>query len=219
MVSDLWVKVGTTDLTSYIAALQQAKPDLVFFSLLFADMPIFMKQAHAAGLTQEHEVRVSCRRVPARRAQEIIHAGRDDPRAQHHVLRTTERESRFLKEFVRDYHAKYNDWPTLESHRAYSTIAAYKAAVEKASKATERNGQHRADCRRVTRHRGGNARGKFRYRDDTIPESNFYAGFTTHNNKYDFCTIERIETMHTDQLQKPPGADFFKWIETMNWKV
>src|SRR5260370_13646784 len=39
------------DLRSHVAALKAAKPDLIFSSLLFADLPIFMKQAHAAGLT------------------------------------------------------------------------------------------------------------------------------------------------------------------------
>ena len=38
------------DLTSHIAALNAAKPDLIFSSMLFADLPVFMKQGHAAGL-------------------------------------------------------------------------------------------------------------------------------------------------------------------------
>src|SRR5260370_21336006 len=50
-VADLWVKVGTTDLTTFVASLQQAKPDLIMSSLLFTDAFIFVKQAHAAGLT------------------------------------------------------------------------------------------------------------------------------------------------------------------------
>src|SRR6188508_1267465 len=50
VVADQWPKVGTTDLTSHVAALKAAKPDLVFSSLLFADLPVFMKTAHGAGL-------------------------------------------------------------------------------------------------------------------------------------------------------------------------
>ena len=50
VVADQWPKVGTTDLTSHVAALKAAKPDLVFSSLLFADLPIFMRTAHGAGL-------------------------------------------------------------------------------------------------------------------------------------------------------------------------
>src|SRR5256884_312360 len=50
IVADQWPKVGTLDLTSHVAALKAAKPDLVFSSLLFADLPIFMRTAHGAGL-------------------------------------------------------------------------------------------------------------------------------------------------------------------------
>ena len=49
-VAEQWPKVGTMDLTSHIAALKAAKPDLIFSSMLFADLPVFMKQGHAAGL-------------------------------------------------------------------------------------------------------------------------------------------------------------------------
>src|SRR6186997_902840 len=50
VVAEQWPKVGTLDLTSHVAALKAAKPDLVFSSLLFADLPVFMKTAHGAGL-------------------------------------------------------------------------------------------------------------------------------------------------------------------------
>src|SRR3954463_9916038 len=40
VVADQWPKVGTLDLTSHVAALKAAKPDLVFSSLLFADLPV-----------------------------------------------------------------------------------------------------------------------------------------------------------------------------------
>ncbi len=49
-VAEQWPKVGTLDLTSHIAALKAAKPDLIFSSMLFADLPVFMKQGAAAGV-------------------------------------------------------------------------------------------------------------------------------------------------------------------------
>src|SRR6266511_3536809 len=52
VVTEQWPKVGTMDLTSHVAALKAAGPDLIFSSLLFADLPVFMKQAHAAELTK-----------------------------------------------------------------------------------------------------------------------------------------------------------------------
>ena len=52
VVAEQWPKAGTMDLTSNIAALNAAKPDLIFSSMLFADLPVFLKQGHAAGLFQ-----------------------------------------------------------------------------------------------------------------------------------------------------------------------
>jgi branched-chain amino acid transport system substrate-binding protein len=50
VVAEQWPKVGTLDLTSNVAALNAAKPDLIFSSMLFADLPVFLKQGHGAGL-------------------------------------------------------------------------------------------------------------------------------------------------------------------------
>jgi branched-chain amino acid transport system substrate-binding protein len=219
VVSDLWVKVGTTDLTSYVATLQQTKPDLIFSSLLFADMPIFMKQAHAAGLARDTKFV-----FPAAGFQ---HTGLEKtftPEGMilgHNTMYFEQpNASPLLKEFVSDYRAKYKDTPHFEADRAYFTVAAYKAAVEKAASAT--GGKWPSTEQIADALRGIEVEslgGKVRYRADNIPECNFFTGFTTHKNTYDFCTIDRIETMHTNELQKPSGADFFKWIETMNWKV
>ena len=44
-------------------------------------------------------------------------------------------------------------------------------------------------------------------------------GFTTHNNKYDFVTLGEFETMYATDLQKPPGANFWEWIKTAQFKV
>ena len=50
VVAEQWPKVGTLDLASHVAALKAAKPDFVFSSLLFADLPVFMQTAYGAGL-------------------------------------------------------------------------------------------------------------------------------------------------------------------------
>ena len=53
-------------------------------------------------------------------------------------------------------------------------------------------------------------------RKDHIAEQTFYQGLTTHKNKYDFVTINPVEKKFSDQLQKPPGMDFWQWIDTAN---
>ena len=56
-------------------------------------------------------------------------------------------------------------------------------------------------------------------RKDHIADQTFYQGITTHNNKYDFPTLGSIDTMYSDQLQKPAGMDFWKWIDTAQIKL
>src|SRR3546814_2525480 len=42
---------STLDFSSHVGALKAAKPDLIFTSLLFAGLPVFMQTANAAGIT------------------------------------------------------------------------------------------------------------------------------------------------------------------------
>ena len=56
-------------------------------------------------------------------------------------------------------------------------------------------------------------------RKDHIAEQTFYQGLTTHKNNYDFPTLGTLDIMYSDHLQKPPGADFWKWIETAKIKL
>jgi branched-chain amino acid transport system substrate-binding protein len=45
-------------------------------------------------------------------------------------------------------------------------------------------------------------------------------GFSTHKNKYDFVTLSSpFDTMYSADLQKPPGANFWEWIKTAQFKV
>ena len=49
----------------------------------------------------------------------------------------------------------------------------------------------------------------------------FVQGFSTHNNKYDFVTLDpaTIETMYSADLQKPAGANFWEWLKTAQFKI
>lgn len=219
VVSDLWVKVGTTDLTSYVATLQQTQPDLIFSSLLFADMPIFMKQASAAGLASRAQFV-----FPAAGFQHVELKKEFTPAGMilgHNTMYFEQpNASALLKEFVSDYHGKYATYPHFEADRAYFTMAAYKAGVEKALAANSGKWPTKEQIGDALRGiEVESLGGRVRYRDDGIPECNFFTGFTTHSNSYDFCTVDRIETMHTDELQKPKGADFLQWINSMQWRV
>jgi branched-chain amino acid transport system substrate-binding protein len=61
--------------------------------------------------------------------------------------------------------------------------------------------------------------GKGRFRKDKIAEQVFYQGPSTNKNNYDFPTLASIDTFQAEQLQKPPGADFWEWIKTAKMPV
>jgi branched-chain amino acid transport system substrate-binding protein len=216
-VADLWPKLGTTDFTSHVAALQQAKPDLIFSCFWAADASIFLKQANAAGL------------IPATRLAFTTAGG------VHETLKkafTPEgmilgyntmyfedpKGSALQKEFVKWHYEKFKEWPNYESDHAYFTVVAYKAAVERAAKAA--GGKWPTPEQIIPALEGlevESLSGMRRYRADHIMEANFYQGLTTHKNAYDFVTINPVEMMTTKQVQKPSGVGLYDWINS--WKV
>src|SRR5580704_12172396 len=110
VVTEQWPKVGTMDLTSHVAALKSAKPDLIFSSLLFADLPVFMKQAHAAGLTTGTKLV-----FPAAGWQHTLMKKEFTPEGMlfgHNTLYfANPNASPLAKEFVAWYEKTYKDYP------------------------------------------------------------------------------------------------------------
>jgi branched-chain amino acid transport system substrate-binding protein len=203
VVTEQWPKVGTMDLTSHVAALKSAKPDLIFSSLLFADLPVFMKQAHAAELTKDTKLV-----LPAAGWQHTLMKKEFTPEGilfGHNTFYfDNPNASPLAKEFV--------GW--------YERIASYKAAVEKASAAKSGSWPSQNDV--IDAIAGLSVEslgGRGAWRKDHIAEQTFVQGLTTHNNKYDFVTLGTFETMYAADLQKPPGANFWDWIKTAQFKI
>jgi len=219
VVADQWPKVGTTDLTSHVAALKAAKPDLVFSSLLFADLPIFMRTAHGAGLMDGGTKFV----FPAAGFQHTLLKKSFTPEGMifgHNTLYFDLPNAGALqKQFVQEYEAKYKDYPHWEADRAYFAMQVYKAGVEAAQKAKNAWPSQEDIINAMEGIKVESLGGPGQMRKDHIAEQTFYQGITTHNNRYDFPTLGQIDTMYTDQLQKPPGTDFWKWIETAQIKL
>ncbi|HKD28224.1 MAG TPA: ABC transporter substrate-binding protein [Xanthobacteraceae bacterium] len=219
VVTEQWPKVGTMDLTSHVAALKASKPDLIFSSLLFADLPVFMKQAHAAELTKDTKLV-----FPAAGWQHTLMKKEFTPEGMlfgHNTLYfANPNASALAKEFVAWYEKTHKDHPEWEADRAYFAIASYKAAVEKASKAKNGAWPSQDDVIDAmvdlsVESLGGQAS----WRKDHIADQTFVQGFTTHMNNYDFVTLGTFETMFSTDLQKPPGANFWEWIKTAQFKA
>jgi branched-chain amino acid transport system substrate-binding protein len=219
VVADQWPKVGTTDLNSHVAALKAAKPDLVFSSLLFADLPIFMRTAHGAGLMEGGTKFV----FPAAGFQHTALKKAFTPEGMifgHNTLYFDHpKASDLQKQFVKEYEDKYKDYPHWEADRAYFAMQVYKAGVEAAYKAKNAWPGKEDVISAMEGIKVESLGGPGQMRKDHIAEQTFYQGITTHKNRFDFPTLGQIDTMYSDQLQKPPGQDFWKWIETAQIKL
>ncbi len=219
IVADQWPKVGTTDLTSHVAALKAAKPDLVFSSLLFADLPIFMRTAHGAGL-MDGGVKFA---FPGAGFQHTALKKEFTPEGMifgHNTLYFDYQGGTALqKAFVKDYYDKYKDYPHWEADRAYFAMHVYKAGVEAAYKAKNAWPGKEDIINAMEGVKIESLGGPGHMRKDHIAEQTFYQGMTTHKNNYDFPTLSTLEIMYSDQLQKPPGADFWEWIKTAQIKL
>jgi branched-chain amino acid transport system substrate-binding protein len=220
VVADQWPKVGTTDLNSHVAALKAAKPDLVFSSLLFADLPIFMRTAHGAGLMDGGTKFV----FPAAGFQHTALKKAFTPEGMifgHNTLYfDLPNASPLQRDFVKDYEDRYKDYPHWEADRAYFAMKVYQAGVEAAYKAKNAWPGQEDIINAMEGVRVESLGGPGMMRKDHIAEQTFYQGLTTHDNKYDFPTlVNPVDVMYSDQLQKPPGMDFWKWIETATIKL
>ncbi|HEX2480500.1 MAG TPA: ABC transporter substrate-binding protein, partial [Methylomirabilota bacterium] len=215
-VLELFPKLGETNFTSHIAAIQQAKPDLLMCSFWSGDATIFMKQAAAVGLLKSMKgVFTTAGGVHDSLKKDFTPEGLllgynsmyfDDPKA-----------SALLKQFVQEYKAKHNEYPPYECDHAYFCVESYRAAVEKAYQGA---GQWPSKAQVVKALEGievESLSGKRSWREDHIQTCNFYQGITTHKNPYDFVTISPVEIVSTKQAMKPPGAKLFDWISS--WKI
>jgi len=215
-VLELFPKLGVTDFTSHIAAIQQSKADLLMCSFWSGDATIIMKQAAAVGLFKSMKgVFTTAGGVHDSLKKEFTPEGLllgyntmyfDDPKG-----------SPLLKQFVREYKAKYNEYPPYECDHAYFCAESYKAAVEKAYASA---GQWPSRPQLVKALEGievESLSGKRSWREDHVQMCSFYQGITTHKNSYDFVTIDPIEVVSTKVAMKPPGAKLFDWIS--GWKT
>ncbi len=211
-VLDLWPKLGVTDFSSHIAAIQQAKPDLLMTSFWSGDTTILLKQAGAVGLfktmkgcfTTGGGVHDSLKKsftpeglILGYNTMYFNYAGAGP----------------LLKQFVREYHAKYGEYPPYECDHAYFTVEAYKAGVEKAYKAAGEWPTKEQVAKALEGIEVESLSGKRSYREDHIMMCNFFQGITTHRNEFDFVTIDPVEVLPTAKIMKPSaGAKLYDWI-------
>jgi branched-chain amino acid transport system substrate-binding protein len=219
VVAEQWSSFTQLDFTSNVAALKAAKPDLIYCVLGNADLPIFMRAATSAGLTetakfvlvqaghQHGQLKKPFTPEGTLLCYNTMYFARPNPSADQ-------------AEFVRYYMDKYKDYPHWECDRAYYSMMLYKGGVEKAVKAKSGGWPSTEDI--AASMEGLDVEsfcGPASMRKDHIAQEVFYGGLATHDNSYDVCTLAKTYSFDASVLQKPAGADFWAWLETAKFPV
>jgi branched-chain amino acid transport system substrate-binding protein len=130
VVAEQWSAFTQLDFTSNVAALKAAKPDLVYCVLGNADLPIFMRAATAAGLTdtarlvlvqaghQHGQLKKPFTPEGTLLCYNTMYFARPNP-------------SPDQKKFVAYYMDRFKDYPHWECDRACFSMMVYKSGVEK----------------------------------------------------------------------------------------
>jgi branched-chain amino acid transport system substrate-binding protein len=198
-----------------VAALQQAKPDLIFCSFWSADAPILLKQAHAVGLTAGTKL-VMTTAGGVHESLKKAFTPEGMILGYNSMYFEAPKASPLLREFNAWHQDRFKEWPNYEADHAYFTVMAFKAAAEKAGK-----GGAWPTTEQLIDALGGieveSLSGPRSYRADHIMECRYSQGISTHKNKHDFVTIDPVEVMSTRQIQKPSGMGLYDWINS--WKL
>ncbi len=215
VVAERWPKVGSTasELAPHVEALKAAKPDLIFSSMLFADLPVFLTQAHATGVMDrvKYVLPAGTWQINALK-KEIVPEGAI--LGWNTLYFPYANASKLQKEFVADYFARYKEAPHWEADRAYFAFSAFKAGVEAAYQASGRWPDTEEIIAAIPGREIEGLGGPGRFREDKIAEQVFYQGLSTNKNKYNFPTLSTVDVFPSNELQKPSGDDFWDWIKT-----
>lgn len=219
VVAEQWSSFSQIDFTSNVAALKAAKPDLVYCVLGNTDLPIFMRAAANSGLTETTKfVLVQAGHQHGQLKKPFTPEG--TLLCYNTMYFALPNPSTVQKEFVDYYMDRFADYPHWECDRAHFAMMLYKAGVEKAVAA---KGSTWPSVDEIAASMEGleiqSFGGPASMRKDHIAQQVFYGGFATHANNYDVCTLVEPMSYDSSILQKPPGADFWNWLDTAKFPI
>ena len=138
LLEPIYVKLGTTDYTSYIDKIISMKPDIVFSSLWGGDAATFFKQAAAKGLFKIVKAYIN----PMLGATDTLKAIGDSNvpssgadiwgSGRYWFLYPPHDVYTLNKKFVEKYKGKTGEYPPYVAGTSYTALYAIKAAIERA---------------------------------------------------------------------------------------
>lgn len=130
-VGESWAPFGTTDFRSHINTILDAKPDGLYSTEWAGELISFVRQAKEAGLFEK----IKHVLFPVGAATDVLEGlGKEMPdniwiSGRYFFLYPNNKTN---NEFVARFRKRWNHYPAYVSETAYSTMYAFKAAVEKA---------------------------------------------------------------------------------------
>ncbi len=129
--AESWAPFGTTDFRSHINTIMDAKPDGLYSTEWAGELISFVKQAKEAGLFEK----VKHVMFPVGAAMDVLEGlGKDMPDniwiSGRYFFRFP--NSKMNNDWVARFRKRWNHYPAYVSETGYSSIFAFKAAVEKA---------------------------------------------------------------------------------------
>ena len=130
IVGALFPKLMTADYTPYINKIIEAKPDAVWCPLWGGDAVTFIKQALPFGVFDKIKFA-----FPVGASMEVLGpVGKDMPEDIYMSARYffTSPNSAMNRKFVKDYYARFKEYPSYMAEESYAGVYFLKAAVERA---------------------------------------------------------------------------------------
>ncbi len=194
---EFWPRLGETQFTSYITGVMALKPDFVFGSLASNDNVAWMEQAKTYGFFEKIPYPGSLISVT-----ELMLQAKTLPRNIIALTRApffAHMDNPMMADFVKNYRAKYNKFPSDWAVLGYDTVYALKQGVEKARTIETEKVKDAMKGLTVNLTRGKLA---FRTIDNQLSCSS-YMGTITDDPKYPFPIYKDIIEVKGSESERP----------------
>jgi branched-chain amino acid transport system substrate-binding protein len=194
---EFWPRLGETQFTSYITGVMAMKPDFVFGSLASNDNVAWMEQAKTYGFFEKIPYPGSLISVT-----ELMLQAKTLPRNIIALTRApffAHMNNPMMADFVKNYRAKYNKFPSDWAVLGYDTVYALKQGVEKANAIDTEKVKDAMKGLTVNLTRGKLA---FRAIDNQLSCSS-YMGTITDDPKYPFPIYKDIIEVKGSESERP----------------
>ena len=195
-VGELFPKFLAKDYTQEIKKILETKPDVVWCPLWGGDAVTFIKQALPTGLFDKVKFA-----FPVAGALEVlIPLGADMPAGVYVSSRYffTSPDSSMNKRFVKDYYARFNEYPDYMAGETYAGVYFIKAAVERAG-TTEADKVIEAVEKSPLSWETPEGWKTMRSADHSVVEDCLW-GQTSPNEKYGFAIPESFESIQGEEI-------------------